>query len=175
MQWNGSGQTGRSDRCLDLVFTPNKPRRGNSELAFNGVLIEIISPSSVRRDRYDKKQLYAHFGVKEYWIGDPANKSKSSRSKSASMSSTARLRSRANLLHWSLRDWSLMCRRFSSCLEVEGQLPRAWCKSLTFSKPEVRNPKPERNPNEIATAAILRFPFGFLSGFGFRTSDLAGG
>jgi len=57
------------------VFTPNKPRRGNSELAFNGVLIEIISPSSVRRDRYDKKQLYAHFGVKEYWIGDPANKS----------------------------------------------------------------------------------------------------
>ena len=39
------------------------------------LLVELISPSSVRRDRYDKKELYARFGVKEYWIGDPANKS----------------------------------------------------------------------------------------------------
>lgn len=38
------------------------------------LLVEIISPSSVRRDRYLKKDLYARFGVKEYWIGDPANK-----------------------------------------------------------------------------------------------------
>lgn len=38
------------------------------------LLIEIVSPDSVRRDRYDKKELYARFGVKEYWIGDPANK-----------------------------------------------------------------------------------------------------
>jgi Uma2 family endonuclease len=39
------------------------------------LLVEMISPSSVRRDRYDKKELYQRFGVKEYWIGDPANKS----------------------------------------------------------------------------------------------------
>jgi len=39
------------------------------------LLIELISPSSVRRDRYDKRELYARFGVKEYWIGDPANRS----------------------------------------------------------------------------------------------------
>jgi Uma2 family endonuclease len=38
------------------------------------LLIELISPYSVRRDRYEKKELYARFGVKEYWIGDPANK-----------------------------------------------------------------------------------------------------
>jgi Uma2 family endonuclease len=38
------------------------------------LLVELIFPSSVRRDRYDKKELYARFGVKEYWIGDPANK-----------------------------------------------------------------------------------------------------
>jgi len=38
------------------------------------LLVELLSPSSVRRDRYDKKALYARFGVKEYWIGDPANK-----------------------------------------------------------------------------------------------------
>jgi len=39
------------------------------------LLVELVSPSSVRRDRYDKKDLYARFGVQEYWIGDPANKS----------------------------------------------------------------------------------------------------
>jgi Uma2 family endonuclease len=37
------------------------------------LLVEIVSPSSVRRDRYDKKELYARFAVKEYWLGDPAN------------------------------------------------------------------------------------------------------
>jgi len=39
------------------------------------LLVELVSLSSVRRDRYDKKELYARFGVKEHWIGDPANKS----------------------------------------------------------------------------------------------------
>lgn len=61
----------------DIVFiaTPNEgiiQRRaifGTPEL-----LVEIISPSTVRRDRYVKRELYARFGVKEYWIGDPANK-----------------------------------------------------------------------------------------------------
>ncbi|HEX5220291.1 MAG TPA: Uma2 family endonuclease [Verrucomicrobiae bacterium] len=53
---------------LDII----KPRAifGTPDL-----LVELISPSSVRRDRYDKKDLYARFGVKEYWIGDPANRS----------------------------------------------------------------------------------------------------
>ncbi|HWN95340.1 MAG TPA: Uma2 family endonuclease [Methylomirabilota bacterium] len=39
------------------------------------LLIEIISPSSVWRDRHDKRKLYGRFGVKEYWIADPANQS----------------------------------------------------------------------------------------------------
>jgi Uma2 family endonuclease len=37
--------------------------------------VEILSPSSIRRDRYDKLEQYARFGVKEYWIVDPANRS----------------------------------------------------------------------------------------------------
>lgn len=38
------------------------------------LLVELISPSSVRRDRYVKKELYARFGVKEFWLVDPANR-----------------------------------------------------------------------------------------------------
>src|SRR5881396_717961 len=62
----------------DLVFVSNANLGIIQRRAIFGVpdlLIELISPSSVRRDRYDKKELYARFGVKEYWIGDPANKS----------------------------------------------------------------------------------------------------
>ncbi|MEI9898340.1 MAG: Uma2 family endonuclease [Chthoniobacter sp.] len=39
------------------------------------LVVEILSPSSIRRDRYDKQTQYARFGVKEYWIVDPANHS----------------------------------------------------------------------------------------------------
>lgn len=38
------------------------------------MMFEIISPGSVRRDRVDKKELYEKFGVKEYWLIDPANR-----------------------------------------------------------------------------------------------------
>jgi Uma2 family endonuclease len=39
------------------------------------LVVEILSPSSIRRDRHDKLEQYARFGVKEYWIVDPANRS----------------------------------------------------------------------------------------------------
>lgn len=61
----------------DLVFVAAANAGIIQRRAIFGVpdlLVEIVSPSSVRRDRYDKKELYARFGVKEYWIGDPANK-----------------------------------------------------------------------------------------------------
>lgn len=41
---------------------------GTPELAF-----EVISPSSVYRDRVTKKAIYERFGVQEYWLVDPAD------------------------------------------------------------------------------------------------------
>ena len=61
----------------DIVFiaTPNlQIIQRRAIFGVPALLVELVSPSSVRRDRYDKKALYARFGVKEYWIGDPANK-----------------------------------------------------------------------------------------------------
>jgi len=39
------------------------------------LVVEVISPGSLRRDRYDKRELYARFGVKEFWLADVANRS----------------------------------------------------------------------------------------------------
>lgn len=62
----------------DLIFVSNTNASIIQHRAIFGtpdLLVEMVSPSSVRRERYDKKDLYEQFGVKEYWIGDPANKS----------------------------------------------------------------------------------------------------
>lgn len=37
------------------------------------LVIEILSPNSVKRDRFDKKDLYEQFAIPEYWIVDPQN------------------------------------------------------------------------------------------------------
>ncbi len=37
------------------------------------LIVEIISPSSIKMDRFDKRELYKKFAVKEYWIIDPKN------------------------------------------------------------------------------------------------------
>jgi Uma2 family endonuclease len=36
--------------------------------------VEVISPSNIFKDRNQKMRLYQKFGVKEYWIIDPQNK-----------------------------------------------------------------------------------------------------
>ncbi len=39
------------------------------------LVVEVISPSSIVRDRVDKTKLYACFGVPECWLVDPNNES----------------------------------------------------------------------------------------------------
>jgi Uma2 family endonuclease len=39
------------------------------------LVIEILSPGSPHRDLHAKRDLYARFGVKEYWIVDPKEQS----------------------------------------------------------------------------------------------------
>lgn len=47
------------------------------EDGYHGVpslIVEVISPTSVKRDRHDKYALYERFGVKEFWLVDYQNK-----------------------------------------------------------------------------------------------------
>ena len=58
----------------DLVFIPTENKAMITDGGIIGIpdlMIEIISPSSVIRDRVDKKNLYEKLNVKEYWIIDP--------------------------------------------------------------------------------------------------------
>ena len=50
----------------DFLIDPTNGIVGAPDL-----IVEIISPSSVKADKKDKKALYLEFGVKEYWLVDP--------------------------------------------------------------------------------------------------------
>jgi Uma2 family endonuclease len=56
-------------------FGSRPPRTPNQFLRMPPTLaIEILSPSTARRDQTEKKDIYARNGVDEYWIVDPAKK-----------------------------------------------------------------------------------------------------
>lgn len=57
---------------LIVVCDPNKIKR-NKILGAPDMVIEIISSSSAKIDRIDKRLAYQRAGVREYWIIDPAN------------------------------------------------------------------------------------------------------
>lgn len=59
----------------DLVFVSMNRAHLITEKAIAGapdLVIEILSPSTARRDRTVKLRLYGRFGVPHYWIADPA-------------------------------------------------------------------------------------------------------
>ncbi len=64
----------------DLVFVSkhNTAILNVEEGIINGVpdlVVEIIFPGSVKRDRIEKMAIYEQFKIKEYWLVDPNNQS----------------------------------------------------------------------------------------------------
>ena len=60
----------------DILFVSNERARIRTPDNIQGapdLLVEILLPSSAKRDWRDKFDLYAKRGVKEYWIIDPIN------------------------------------------------------------------------------------------------------
>ena len=51
----------------DVLFT-------DTDVVQPDLAVEILSPSSSRRDWHHKRELYARHGVREYWIIDPTNR-----------------------------------------------------------------------------------------------------
>ena len=61
----------------DLLFVSKERYHIRTPANIQGapdLAVEILSPSSSRRDWHDKRELYARHGVREYWIVDPTNR-----------------------------------------------------------------------------------------------------
>ena len=61
----------------DILFVSNERAHIRTPANIRGapdLVVEILSPSSERRDWREKFELYSKHGVKEYWIVDPANR-----------------------------------------------------------------------------------------------------
>ena len=58
----------------DLLFVSNERAHIRTPVNIRGapdLVVEILSPSTASRDWRDKLDLYAEYGVKEYWLVDP--------------------------------------------------------------------------------------------------------
>jgi len=62
----------------DILFVGKERSDAIAEEGIRGapdLVVEVLSPATAKRDRTYKKALYARYGVKEYWLVDPATKS----------------------------------------------------------------------------------------------------
>ena len=61
----------------DVMFVSREREHISTPANIQGapdLVVEILSPSSSRRDWREKRELYARHGVLEYWIIDPTNR-----------------------------------------------------------------------------------------------------
>lgn len=61
----------------DVIFVSKENSPIITEANIKGapdMVIEVLSPSTSKRDLINKKRIYAKYGVKEYWIADPQEK-----------------------------------------------------------------------------------------------------
>ena len=59
----------------DLLVTCDRGRiRPNGHWGAPDLVVEILSPSTSRKDQNEKYNLYERSGVKEYWVIDPAGR-----------------------------------------------------------------------------------------------------
>lgn len=62
--------------CPDImVVCDRKLLKGGAYSGIPRFIVETLSPSTAKRDRADKKDIYEKAGVEEYWIVEPYGKS----------------------------------------------------------------------------------------------------
>ena len=62
----------------DLIWISDERIRdivGDRVTGIPELVVEILSPSTARRDRHKKSEVYARFGAREYWLVDPKDRS----------------------------------------------------------------------------------------------------
>ncbi|KGK91570.1 hypothetical protein DP73_03070 [Desulfosporosinus sp. HMP52] len=74
----GLSEAGKKDKDITDVYQPDlvvicdkNQLKGTGYFGVPDLVIEILSPSTAKKDRLLKFNMYEKFGVKEYWIVEP--------------------------------------------------------------------------------------------------------